>query len=314
MTDENIPDFAASLAEANRKRITPPSLRRRFLKWLLGLGVVGLGGWGYMKFEAGWLEVHRETLPSAQFPVRRSFSILHLSDFHVSDKVPFSLVEEAIELGLAEKPDICFITGDFITSKLTEVEFDRYREVLSKLSEVVPTFACLGNHDGGKWAGSNYGYPTSEKVEAMLKDTKIALLQNRRQVIYVKGQPLALVGLGDIWAQRCFPDKCLSKVSATRSRSPEEPPVIVLSHNPDSKTFLADHDWQLMLCGHTHGGQCKVPFVGYTPFAPVKDHSIVDGLHNWQGRLINVTRGVGNLHGLRFNCRPQVTILEAKAS
>ncbi|MDE0576305.1 MAG: hypothetical protein OSB39_05130, partial [Opitutales bacterium] len=89
MTDENIPDFTASLAEANRKRITPPSLRRRFLKWLLGLGVLGGGGWGYMKFEADWLEVHRETLPSAQFPVRRSFRILHLSDFHVSDKVPF---------------------------------------------------------------------------------------------------------------------------------------------------------------------------------------------------------------------------------
>ena len=312
MTDENIPDFTATLAEANRKRTTPPSLCRRFMKWMLGLGVVGLGGWGYMKFEADWLEVHRETLPKAQFPVHRSFRILHLSDFHVSDKVPFSLVEEAIELGLAEKPDVCFITGDFITSKLTDIEFDSYREVLSKLSEAVPTFACLGNHDGGQWAGSNKGYSTSENVETMLKDTKIHLLQNRRQVIYVKGQPLTLVGLGDIWAQRCFPDKCLSKVSA--DRSPQEPPVIVLSHNPDSKTFIADHDWQLMLSGHTHGGQCKAPFVDYTPFAPVKDHSIVEGLHNWQGRLIYVTRGIGNLHGLRFNCRPQVSILEAKAS
>ena len=312
MTEENIPDFSATLAEANRRRATPPSPRRKFLKWMIGGGVAGLGGWGYMRFEADWLEVHRETLPSAQFPVRRSFSMLHLSDFHVSEKVPFSLVEEAIELGLSEKPDICFLTGDFITSKLSGIEFDRYREVLSKLSDIVPTFACLGNHDGGKWSGSNYGYPTAEKVEAMLKDTKISLLRNRRQVIYIKGQPIALVGLGDIWADRCFPDKCLGKISTTRS--PQEPPVIVLSHNPDSKTFIADHDWQLMLCGHTHGGQCKVPFLGYTPFAPVKDTSMVEGLHNWHGRLIHVTRGVGNLHGLRFNCRPQVSILEAKAS
>ena len=91
MTEENIPDFAATLAEANRLRTTPPNPRRKFIKWLMGLGVVGLGGWGYMKFEADWLEVRRETLPTDQFPVRRSFSILHLSDFHVSDKVPFSI-------------------------------------------------------------------------------------------------------------------------------------------------------------------------------------------------------------------------------
>ena len=311
MSDDEIPDFQATLADANRKRITPLSLRRRFLKALLYILPVAGGGWGYMKYEAGWLEVNRITLSNDKFPVRRSFRILHLSDFHFSEDVPFSLIEEAIDLGLRKQPDICFITGDFITSKLSDDDFSDYVKILEKLTEKVPkTFACLGNHDGGKWAGSTYGYSTTEKVEALLKESKITLLQNEKRVIYVKGQPLALVGLGDIWAQRCFPDKCLRK--GKPNRSPHEPPTIVLSHNPDSKTFLAEHDWDLMLCGHTHGGQCRVPFLGYTPFAPVKDHDYVEGLHTWKDRLIHITRGVGNLHGLRFNCRPQVSILEAK--
>ena len=312
MSDDEIPDFQATLAEANRNRTTPPSRRRRFLKALLFLLPVAGGLWAYMKYEAGWLEVTRVNLSSDKFPVRRSFRILHLADFHVSEDVPLSLIEEAIVLGIRKQPDICFITGDFITTKLSDEDFSRYAEILGKLTDKIPkTFACLGNHDGGKWAGSTNGYATTQKMEELLKKSKVVLLQNEQRVVYVKGQPLTLVGLGDVWAQRCFPDKCLRK--SKPNRSTHEPPTIVLSHNPDSKTFLGEHDWNLMLCGHTHGGQCKVPFLGFTPFAPVKDHDYVEGLHTWKERLIHITRGVGNLHGLRFNCRPQVSILEAKA-
>jgi predicted MPP superfamily phosphohydrolase len=63
-----------------------------------------------------------------------------------------------------------------------------------------------------------------------------------------------------------------------------------------------------MLCGHTHGGQCQIPFVG-APFAPIQDLRFLEGLQPWNDRWIHVTRGVGNLHGLRFNCRPEVNLL-----
>ena len=62
-----------------------------------------------------------------------------------------------------------------------------------------------------------------------------------------------------------------------------------------------------MLCGHTHGGQFKIPFLNWTPFAPVQDHSMVEGLHSWKKRQIHITRGVGNLWGVRLNCRPEVS-------
>ena len=63
-----------------------------------------------------------------------------------------------------------------------------------------------------------------------------------------------------------------------------------------------------MLCGHTHGGQIRLPLPA--PFAPIRDKRDVHGLHHWENRWMNITRGVGNLHGVRFNCRPELSVLE----
>jgi hypothetical protein len=83
----------------------------------------------------------------------------------------------------------------------------------------------------------------------------------------------------------------------------------VLCHNPDAKELFRRHDGYLMLCGHTHGGQLRLPLLG-TPFAPVRDKRYVEGLHPWAGRWLYTTRGVGNLHGLRFHCPPEVSVLD----
>jgi len=84
---------------------------------------------------------------------------------------------------------------------------------------------------------------------------------------------------------------------------------IVLAHNPDSKDYLGDFDWQLMLCGHTHGGQIAVPLLG-APHAPIKDKRFIEGLNPWRDRFIYTTRGVGSLYGTRLYCRPEVSIID----
>jgi predicted MPP superfamily phosphohydrolase len=63
-----------------------------------------------------------------------------------------------------------------------------------------------------------------------------------------------------------------------------------------------------MLCGHTHGGQVVVPLLG-APIVPVRDRRYVAGLNQWRERWIYTTRGVGSLYGIRFGCRPEVSIL-----
>jgi predicted MPP superfamily phosphohydrolase len=83
---------------------------------------------------------------------------------------------------------------------------------------------------------------------------------------------------------------------------------ILLNHNPDAKDLVRSFEWDLMLCGHTHGGQVRLPLIG-APFAPVQDKRYLHGLYAWDKRWLHITSGVGNLHGLRFNCRPEISLL-----
>ena len=90
---------------------------------------------------------------------------------------------------------------------------------------------------------------------------------------------------------------------------PADDPAILLAHNPDTKDVLADRPWDLMLSGHTHGGQVVLPIVGER-FVPMRDKRFIAGLKQWNGRQVYVTRGVGNIDGVRVNCRPEVAILD----
>jgi predicted MPP superfamily phosphohydrolase len=160
----------------------------------------------------------------------------------------------------------------------------------------------MGNHDGGKWVSRHgYGYKSWELVAELLKTAGVQLLHNEARVVELKGRDVQLVGLGDLWADELNPTKAFA--GAHRDLR-----TILLSHNPDSKVFNAPFGWDLMLCGHTHGGQLRLPIIG-TPFAPVRDKRYVAGLKAWEDRWIHVTKGVGNLHGLRFNCRPEVSLI-----
>ncbi|MCW5982063.1 MAG: hypothetical protein KIT09_28515 [Bryobacteraceae bacterium] len=64
-----------------------------------------------------------------------------------------------------------------------------------------------------------------------------------------------------------------------------------------------------MLSGHTYGGQIVIPVLGYAPFVPIKDRRFTEGLRLWRGRHVHVTRVVGNILGVRLNCRPEVSLL-----
>lgn len=276
--------------------------RRRFLK-VLGAGLVGCGGvWGYGRFvEADWFEV-TETRVVGPFP--KGLRILHLSDLHLSSSVPLSLIEAAVERALDEAFDLVCLTGDFITSELSqEVE---YAAVLARLVERAPCFACLGNHDGGLWSAAvGRGPANADDVGRLLERAGVRLLVNESAVISLKGKDVEIVGLGDLWSGELRP------MGVLRKKGDERRPVLLLSHNPDSKEALAEFEWDLMLCGHTHGGQLVVPLLGATPFAPVRDKAFVSGLKTWNGRQVFVTRGVGNLHGMRINCRPEISLLES---
>ncbi len=251
--------------------------------------------------EPNWLE---RTFHQVKLPCKNLSSgarILHLSDFHASSMVPFSLIENSVEMGLEAKPDVICLTGDFVTDA---APFDavEYVRILRRLSSAAPVFATLGNHDGGHWSASFGGFMDSAVVRELLRESNVSLMHNRSEVVRVRDQSIRFAGVGDLWSDGVHGDMAFADV-------PVEDPAILLAHNPDTKDVLANKPWDLMLSGHTHGGQVVLPLIGES-WVPVRDKRFIAGLKQWNGRQVYVTRGVGNVRGVRVNCRPEVTVLD----
>ncbi|HEY4302166.1 MAG TPA: phosphodiesterase YaeI [Candidatus Didemnitutus sp.] len=273
--------------------------RRAFLGGILA-ATTGTGGYARL-VEPEWLDVtHRRVVlgPAPGVTLR----VLHLSDLHASDVVPLALLQRAVTLGLAQRPDVIFVTGDFVTRRWND--FAAYAEILRPLSAAAPTFACPGNHDGGSWAARIGGYADLSRVGELATAAGIDLLCNQAREISIAGRTWQIIGVGDYWSGACHPDIAFAGLSARLDVT-----RLVLSHNPDSKDLLLPREWPIAFFGHTHGGQFRLPILG-APFAPVQDKRFIAGLYRWNDRWLHVSRGVGNLHGIRFNCRPEVTLLE----
>ena len=250
--------------------------------------------------EPRWLEATTRRVRLSRATLPSPIHLLHLSDLHASFVVPLSHIENAITLGLNDSPDIICLTGDFITFR-HDFDAREYVNALRRLTAAAPTFAVLGNHDGGAWAWSRRGNRDHVFVERMLEDSGVELLHNRSRRVEVDNRSLTFVGVGDLWSREVAGSKAFAGVRT-------DEPIVLLAHNPDSKDTLAGFTWDLMLSGHTHGGQVIVPIEG-TRYAPVKDKRYIAGLKPWGARQIHVTRGVGNVGGVRFRCRPEVSTL-----
>jgi uncharacterized protein len=286
--------------QTNRPQGTGACLTRR--KFLVGLGLMGTAGMAYARFlEPTWIEIGRPQVRLGAAPGRRPLKILHLSDLHASSVVSLRFLASAFEQSLALRPDLICLTGDFISEVYDRM--DAYAGVLGSLARQAPTFACLGNHDGGLWAAAHHGWRDFQPMLNCLARSGIQVPINQSVVLSVCGWNLNLVGVGDIWAGNFAPWKAFASLHPAADSV-----TIVLCHNPDSKDDLQLFPWDLMLSGHTHGGQINLPGLG-TPFAPVRDKRFIKGLHRWEGRWLHITKGVGNMHGVRFNCRPEISLL-----
>jgi len=251
--------------------------------------------------EGVWVETTftRIRLPQLQRPVR----VLHLSDLHLGDHPSRAELERIAEDAVRHHPDFICLTGDYVDTPFV-LDRDPLEGVIRRLSAKAPVYAILGNHDGGKWlAGRGYPFPTAERVAQELERGGAVVLHNRSATVEVRGQPLVLVGVSDLWSDDVDGRAAFAGVPAGR-------PVILLAHNPDSKDVLAPlYRWDLMLAGHTHGNQVNLPFYD-EPWATVRDQRFLSGLHAWNGTQLYINRGLGGASGVRFRSRPEISILE----
>ena len=272
--------------------------RRTLLSSLLGATAASLAYPCYL--EPRWMDVVHHPVNFAHLSPQNPVRILHLADLHASFPVPMSLIDSAVTAGLRQNPDVICLTGDFISYR-NDFDPRAYIRVLSRLPRAAPTFAVVGNHDGGSWAKDNKGNPDHILVDRILEESGIELLHNRSRRLAFRNQEIQFVGVGDLWNRELHAEPAFAAID-------QRLPTVLLSHNPDSKKAVQNQPWNLMLSGHTHGGQVILPFCG-PAFAPVEDKRYIAGLKPWRDRLIHVTRGVGSWGGIRFRCRPEISVL-----
>ena len=192
------------------------------------------------------------------------------------------------------RPDILVITGDFV-SYWGAGTFPQLDRVLSRLPRGArATLAILGNHDYGRgWSQAD----VADKVTARVTGLGVEVLRNERSSV----DGLEIVGLDDFWGPRFFPQRVLD------GRDPAKP-ALVLCHNPDAVDLPVWGGFQgWILAGHTHGGQCKPPFLP-PPILPTKNKHYTSGEFDLgDGRRLYINRGLGHLIQVRFNVRPEIT-------
>ncbi len=264
----------------------------------LRLGIYG-GGAATLAYtalvEPFWLELVERLLPVRHLPKRlEGKTLVQISDIHAGSRVSGDFLISSFERISALEPEIIVYTGDFISlDEETESQMEKVFPHLPTGS--LGTAAVLGNHDyGSMWAEESWAL----KIISALKTRNIPVLRN--EVLDIGG--LQVLGLDDAWAEKIDLPLGISRLEAARA-------TLVLSHNPDT---VDQGDWSgyrgWILSGHTHGGQCKPPFLP-PPVLPVKNKRYTSGHFPLTGgRDLYINRALGYLHQVRFNVRPEITV------
>jgi uncharacterized protein len=259
---------------------------------------VGLYTW---LVEPHWLEIVRRPLPIRGLPdALRGRTLAQLSDLHVGPRVSDSYIIDTFNRVSALTPDIVVYTGDF-TSYDTDVYTHAARVYADAPRGRLATFGILGNHD----YGPNWAHPeVAARLTTQLEAVGIRMLRN--EVADIRG--LQVAGMDELWAHRFDSVRTLAALDRDRA-------AIVLSHNPDTVDrpgWDGYHGW--VLSGHTHGGQCKPPFLP-PPLLPVENRRYTSGVFELSAdRMLYISRGIGHLLQVRINVRPEVTLFELQSA
>lgn len=237
-------------------------------------------------------------------------TILHLSDPHLGLRPGVANLARAVEIAREVSPDLVLLTGDFVSSQ--PADLDRGLEALSSLRARYGVFAILGNHDvrtDAAWVAAN------------LSRSGIRVLRDERVPLEVNGTRLWLVGMEDTgYVSRSLDrfrarwERKVGVLSRILEGIPEDEARLLVVHNPDFSEILPDGRVDLVLAGHTHGGQVRLPLLGALWIPSAFGQRFAGGLVKGERTTVYVTRGLGTITlPVRFLCRPEITVLRLRA-
>lgn len=285
-------------SELTGDHVTKPKkkmTRRKFLKWLTAGGVVGVGGLALDAFviEPHRFRITRHTISLPRLPQEwDGLTIAHITDIHLGKLSDLDDAREIVDMTNQLRPDLIVLTGDFVSR--SDSISPALSEVLRDLHAPMGKFAVLGNHE--YWTDS-------PRIIETFEAAGIKFLTNDNHIFTRNDKALVLGGVDDLMEGN--PDV----LRAFRGID-KNVPRILLCHNPDyAEAMPAESNVDLMLCGHTHGGQVKVPLVGPL-MLPIIHRKYAEGLVDGPHCPVFVSRGLGMVEiPVRFNCPPEIPLI-----
>jgi predicted MPP superfamily phosphohydrolase len=243
------------------------------------------------------LVIREETLAIERWPSSLSnLKIAVLSDIHaggsfIDERKLRQIVERTNQL----QPDLIVICGDYISGGRSHHEMDpeKFAPLLKDFRAPLGVYSVLGNHD---W------WFDGERVRRALEANGIKVLENEVATVETRGTSFWLVGLADLWTRP-------QRVETTIANVPAGVPLIAITHNPDIFPQLPQ-GVSLLLAGHTHGGQVRLPLIGTIVSVSRFGERYVSGHIVENGRHLFVTTGIGtSIYPVRFGVPPEIVLL-----
>ena len=272
--------------------------RRHFLTGLAAAPLVAISATSaYARFiEPYRYEVSETEVFLRGLPERfEGFRITQLTDVHHSRIVGIEEVRRTVDLANSTKPDLIALTGDYTTAYRRYIE--PCAEALGGLNAPEGVWAVLGNHDH---------YTDPELTTRALEQKGIAVLNNANTAIRRGSDVLQLSGIDDwSWAGTNW-FRAFYGLDQKR-------PTVLLSHQPRVLDFAESERVDLILSGHTHGGQIDLPLLGPPARFATAELKYAQGLFRRGATQLYVSRGTGVI-GLpvRFGVRPEIAVLRLR--
>ena len=237
------------------------------------------------------LRVHEKRLNIVRWPAgREGLRLAHLSDFHMSGRIARAYYEAVVDEVNRLQPDLVAITGDLVERAAC---LDWLPDTLGRLRAAAGVYFVRGNHDRRV---------DEQRLLAAMDELGIVHLGGTTRQLTVHGTPILLAGNERPWFG--------TPPSDLPPRDADGLPLrILLAHGPDQYTWAREHDFDLMLAGHNHGGQVRLPLVGAILAPSLAGTRYASGAFRRRQTVLHVSRGTASLTPFRWNCPPEIALL-----
>ncbi len=253
------------------------------------------------------LELNAYTISSSNLPESfDGYRIAHVSDLHNTE---IGKGNEKLSTMLRDAdPDMIAITGDLIDSRNTDIEIAL--QFVREAVKIAPCYYVTGNHEARV---NEYG-----ELKAGMEAAGVAVLEDVKTEISLEGETITLIGVNDPSFQTDYlfgDSETVMNTKLEELHTENDGFTILLSHRPELFDTYVDQDVDLVLSGHAHGGQFRLPFIGGL-VAPNQGlfPEFDAGIYTEDNTNMLVSRGVGNsILPFRINNRPEVILIELQA-